>query len=586
MSRATSAPLGDIGEARSHAPDREYVRTRGPAVAALRRRGTIACAPPTSGELQESARLRPRRPRRSQRRRPTRTSSSTRAPLRRRRHRRRRDARAAGVAGLADGRRTLALSASALLARRQRARPTPVQLLVCRCVSTCNGPPRTAASAAPRRGSPAMLLQALLALFVRRRRQRDAPFFVEATSCLAPDTGGAEFFANRSTVTPTSAREVPRLVRATRGQARMGVALHRPRRRAQPAVGAGASRRRREPRCVDAAAASEGSRFYASWRRGIWAPGVRAGAICCDRSLDAVRSWGRDPDEAEVRGLRARRGRPRPPPSAGCPPPTAGHDGLQLARPSTRSVAPSGAELHPGRPPLATRRSSRARSPARVSPSSLGAGSGRLRAVHAAAGGGACVLIDRKERSGAGGEGFERLCVDVASLTADDIVRATRGGTLTAGGCVVVSNHLCGAALDVALRRAVEAWHLPDPAARRLVGVLAATCCHDQCTWETYAGRVVFGAWGLGDLEFGLACRWSRLAPRRGKDDATRERVVQEAAPRRLARRRRALRPPLPPAARHGARALPAAPRLRGEPRQPRAVQRHRRQRGDPRVRR
>ena len=161
----------------------------------------------------------------------------------------------------------------------------------------------------------------------------------------------------------------------------------------------------------------------------------------------------------------------------------------------------------------------------------FGAGSGGLsRAVHAAAGGGACVLIDRKERSGAGGEGFERLCVDVASLTADDIVRATRGGTLTAGGCVVVSNHLCGAALDVALRRAVEAWHLPDPAARRLVGVLAATCCHDQCTWETYAGRDVFGAWGLGELEFGLACRWSRLAPRRGKDDATRERVVQEAA--------------------------------------------------------
>ena len=114
----------------------------------------------------------------------------------------------------------------------------------------------------------------------------------------------------------------------------------------------------------------------------------------------------------------------------------------------------------------------------------------------------------------------------------------------------------CGAALDVALRRAVEAWHLPDPAPRG--GWWACSprrAATTSARWETYAGRDVFGAWGLGDLEFGLAFRWSRsgAAPRQGRRDA-RARGARGGAPRRLARRRRALRPPLPPAARHRAR--------------------------------
>lgn len=155
----------------------------------------------------------------------------------------------------------------------------------------------------------------------------------------------------------------------------------------------------------------------------------------------------------------------------------------------------------------------------------FGAGDGGLcRCVACAVGsGGRFLLVDRNRRSSfpAVGVDVQWLCADVASLPAVDLQRAA------SGECVVVSNHLCGKALDLAVQRAVDAFHTTTPS--RLLGVMAATCCHDQCSWDSFLGRPSFVEWGFSAADFELICQWSRMAPRRGKPDHTRDRVVREA---------------------------------------------------------
>ena len=116
----------------------------------------------------------------------------------------------------------------------------------------------------------------------------------------------------------------------------------------------------------------------------------------------------------------------------------------------------------------------------------FGAGDGGLcRCVACAAGGGRYVLVDRSRRPTMPAVGVHEvnwLRADVSTLLVPDLQRAARGE------CVVVSNHLCGSALDLAVSRSVAGFHLTKPA--RLLGVMAATCCHDQCSWESFLGQV------------------------------------------------------------------------------------------------
>ena len=156
----------------------------------------------------------------------------------------------------------------------------------------------------------------------------------------------------------------------------------------------------------------------------------------------------------------------------------------------------------------------------------FGAGDGGLcRCVECAAAGGRFLLVDRSRKPNMpAGVEVDWLCADVSTLHASELQRAATGE------CVVVSNHLCGQALDLAVQSSMLAFHLDSPAPR-LLGVMAATCCHDQCAWDSFLGQRAFVEWGFMDqADFAVICAWSRMAPRRGKADHTRERVVREAA--------------------------------------------------------
>ena len=133
------------------------------------------------------------------------------------------------------------------------------------------------------------------------------------------------------------------------------------------------------------------------------------------------------------------------------------------------------------------------------------------------------VLVDRSKRRmrRAGTElmGFapQQLCMDVGDLEPAALRRAVPGE------CVVLSNHMCGSALDLSVQCATaDSTALP-------VGIVAVTCCHHICTWETYLGRDLFRDAGLGKSDFESMRRWSRMAPRRDKPPATRQRVVETA---------------------------------------------------------
>ena len=163
----------------------------------------------------------------------------------------------------------------------------------------------------------------------------------------------------------------------------------------------------------------------------------------------------------------------------------------------------------------------------------FGAGDGGLcRSVAGAAGGGSFVLVDRSRRPtlpATGAIDVRWLCADVSALSVAELERAAA----TDRQCVVVSNHLCGEGLDLAVQRSVEAFFHTDTAAGgappRLLGVMAATCCHDQCKWGSFLGQRALAEWGFGARDFELLCAWSRMAPRRGKADDSRGRVLLEA---------------------------------------------------------
>lgn len=133
------------------------------------------------------------------------------------------------------------------------------------------------------------------------------------------------------------------------------------------------------------------------------------------------------------------------------------------------------------------------------------------------------LLVDRSPpRPGRLQAGFtpRRLCVDVEGLPPDRLRQHVRGR------CIALSNHMCGCALDIALRCAVSAFPAGGDG---LAGVVAVSCCHHKCNWESYLGREYFGELGLGEPEFEAVRRWSAAAPRRNKPPATRQRVVQLA---------------------------------------------------------
>jgi hypothetical protein len=113
-------------------------------------------------------------------------------------------------------------------------------------------------------------------------------------------------------------------------------------------------------------------------------------------------------------------------------------------------------------------------------------------------------------------------CADVTAMEVDYLRQAARGGN-----CVGLANHLCGDALDCAMRAAVLAW--PGDDHGRLAAFVAATCCHHKIRWELFAGRRQFEAWGLTRDHFKAVRQWSRLAPRRNRESGTRGRVQAEA---------------------------------------------------------
>ena len=137
-----------------------------------------------------------------------------------------------------------------------------------------------------------------------------------------------------------------------------------------------------------------------------------------------------------------------------------------------------------------------------------------------------CVLVDKNQkRLERGDDQFQRLCLDVSEMTPEQLRQ------LVSDECIVLSNHMCGSALDVSVRCATDTWRSHDaPPAARLSGVVAVTCCHHACTWFTYLGREYLESEGLGAADFETIRRWSRMAPRRDKPATVRPRVMEAAA--------------------------------------------------------
>ena len=148
----------------------------------------------------------------------------------------------------------------------------------------------------------------------------------------------------------------------------------------------------------------------------------------------------------------------------------------------------------------------------------FGAGNGALsREVWLACAGGSFLLVDRSPkraaqqmRASTHADGFQptAMCADISLLDAADLRDASRrDGQQT----VMLCNHLCGSALDDAIRKSVEAWHATSPGS--LAGVVAVTCCHDSCTWDSYLGKQFLSWLGFSAADFEQAV--VMLSPRR-----------------------------------------------------------------------
>ena len=121
-----------------------------------------------------------------------------------------------------------------------------------------------------------------------------------------------------------------------------------------------------------------------------------------------------------------------------------------------------------------------------------------------------------------GGGGMKRLLVDLKALKPEVLRDAGPSDE-----CVVVSNHLCGGALDAAVRCALDAW---PAGGGQCAGIVAVTCCHHACTDDTFLGtEFLRETCGFSPSEIPLIRTWSLMAPRRERPAATRPRVTEAA---------------------------------------------------------
>ena len=112
----------------------------------------------------------------------------------------------------------------------------------------------------------------------------------------------------------------------------------------------------------------------------------------------------------------------------------------------------------------------------------VGAGDGSLsRTLWHAGAATSFILLDKSRRrmerasNDASLDGFApcQLCVDVDVLKPEELRHAVLARS-NALDCVLLSNHMCGAALDTAIDKALRAW--PQPAAgNALAGIVAVT---------------------------------------------------------------------------------------------------------------
>ena len=171
----------------------------------------------------------------------------------------------------------------------------------------------------------------------------------------------------------------------------------------------------------------------------------------------------------------------------------------------------------------------------------FGSGDGSLsRSLQSAGVAGRSLLVDRnKQRMSRAGmadtlsASTRQVCADVASLRPEALREEVPDE------CVVVSNHLCGSALDMALRCALDAWPQEALAAAtprddggrsRLVGIAAVTCCHHSCNDMTFLGTdFLRETCGLSAADLVLTRKWSLMAPRRERPAEIRSRVLEAA---------------------------------------------------------
>ena len=146
--------------------------------------------------------------------------------------------------------------------------------------------------------------------------------------------------------------------------------------------------------------------------------------------------------------------------------------------------------------------------------------------------------LDRTQRASNGTDEFEptQLCADVGTLRPDELRAVAQKGPAT-DGCIALSNHMCGAALDQAVVCSLAAWDPRGQAdaasgaatpAQALCGMVAVTCCHHVCTRDTFLGMRFLREVGL-EADFELIRQWSRMAPRRERAATSRPKVVETA---------------------------------------------------------
>ncbi|CAL8074072.1 unnamed protein product [Calicophoron daubneyi] len=106
---------------------------------------------------------------------------------------------------------------------------------------------------------------------------------------------------------------------------------------------------------------------------------------------------------------------------------------------------------------------------------------------------------------------FVRLRMDIADLDLNTVPAVSQQPK----PIVALAKHLCGDATDLALRclkNGMCTKEAPDTA-NRIGGILFATCCHHQCTWEEAVGRPwLESEAGLKADEFAIASRLTSWA--------------------------------------------------------------------------